>query len=177
MPFSQCPDCSTEPATSSGAVWRQLERLVSRIQHKRLQFSAELLPKNGPERSALTDPRRRASLQRWVHERAAQGVGWAVAALQMPDTFLSQPLAPLKLTNTPRIAGHNNNNGNYYVSGTTADDCGTCAMCRDKTKFGGPNRVKKPCLARRVSKGVGATGQREYGASQMFLSIYRYIYI
>merc|ERR1719245_136955 len=29
------------------------------------------------------------------------------------------------------------------------DDCGSCRYCRDKTKFGGQNRLRQKCLHRR----------------------------
>lgn len=29
------------------------------------------------------------------------------------------------------------------------DDCGACRFCRDKAKFGGPNRLKQVCKHKR----------------------------
>jgi len=33
-------------------------------------------------------------------------------------------------------------------AGCTREDCGTCEMCKDRTKFGGPNKKKQACLRR-----------------------------
>ena len=32
--------------------------------------------------------------------------------------------------------------------GCTAADCGSCKYCRDKKKFGGPDRLKQSCVKR-----------------------------
>ena len=34
----------------------------------------------------------------------------------------------------------------------TRKDCGTCKHCKDKTKFGGPNKIRKPCLRRKCRR-------------------------
>jgi len=148
----ECPDCSAEPSASGAVLWRQIERLVSRIQHKRIQYSAELLPRLGPERSSLTDPRRRSALQRWIGERAAAGAAWAVATLhEAGNPFGRVPPGPRPPSS--------NSNTDYVVTGTPADDCGECVYCRDKIKFGGPNVTKKPCLRRRVLKSSMGSSQ------------------
>ena len=148
----ECPDCSAEPSASGAVLWRQIERLVSRIQHKRIQYSAELLPRLGPERSSLTDPRRRSALQRWIGERAAAGAAWAVATLhEAGNPFGRVPPGPRPPSS--------NSNTDYVVTGTPADDCGECVYCRDKIKFGGPNVTKKPCLRRRVLKSSTGSSQ------------------
>lgn len=55
------------------------------------------------------------------------------------------------------------------------DDCGTCRYCRDKTKFGGQNRLRQKCLHRRClldnhrrsgGGGGGASQANGQGATQ-----------
>lgn len=36
------------------------------------------------------------------------------------------------------------------ITPATGDDCGLCAACLDKPKFGGPGKKRKGCLAKRA---------------------------
>ena len=73
--FYSCPDCRLDDASANDvATWRVMARLVAKIQQKRIQFSADLLPQaasnNGLGAGLTTHARRRAAVIRWAYERS-----------------------------------------------------------------------------------------------------------
>ena len=47
--------------------------------------------------------------------------------------------------NSGKKGSKNNTNCRKCDGCLTKDDCGTCRFCKDKTKFGGPNTLRKKC--------------------------------
>ena len=71
----ECPDCQRGSAAPNDvALWRDMARLVSKIQQKRIQFSPELLPQAGTNGGLgigiANHARRRAAVVRWAQQRA-----------------------------------------------------------------------------------------------------------
>ncbi|KAL1495474.1 hypothetical protein AB1Y20_016840 [Prymnesium parvum] len=74
----ECPDCADESHFNTESIWRTLSRLVAKVQHRRLQFSPELLSLDAEEPGISSHPQRKAACLRWVNERAHAGVDWAL---------------------------------------------------------------------------------------------------
>ena len=71
----ECPDCQRGSAAPNDvALWRDMARLVAKIQQKRIQFSPELLAQPGTNGGLgigiAHHAHRRAAVVRWAHQRA-----------------------------------------------------------------------------------------------------------
>ena len=70
--------------------------------------------------------------------------GVVVGPASAADAQALAPQAPAE-----RPTAERPNNPSQHVTPQTSDDCGQCAMCLDKPRFGGPGIKRKGCLAKR----------------------------
>ena len=69
--------------------------------------------------------------------------GAAGSALEPPSSNAPMTALPPHMQSNPPAA---------TITPQTGEDCGTCAACLDKPKFGGPGIKRKGCLMKRTSK-------------------------
>ena len=96
----ECPDCKGDGPNAT-QTWRSLDRLVSKIQHRRAQFAPKKVPKEEVDHGVLAHGRRKASMARWVRERAAMGATWAAEARGGGSLHGAAPSQPQALPSSP----------------------------------------------------------------------------
>ena len=96
----ECPDCRHDGKEHPQSLWRQIERLVSRVQAKRVALSPDLLPPDDYEVSVMKQSKRYAAMCRWRNERAKAGLAWAEKwrdAMPVVDKRVAHPADAARL--------------------------------------------------------------------------------